>query len=162
IKPIMLTGDNQTVANAIAKEVGIDEVHAGISPTQKVALIKDLQKQGHIVAMVGDGINDSPALATANVGIAMGTGTDIAIESGDLILVKGDLAKAIEAIQLSEATLKNIKQNLFWAFIYNTIGIPIAALGLLNPAISALAMAFSSVSVVVNALRLKRFKPKSS
>jgi len=158
IKTIMLTGDNEVVAKAIAKKVGIDEVHSGVTPDQKTQIIKDLQKQNFFVAMVGDGINDSPALAQADVGIAMGTGTDVAIETGDLVLVKGDLEKAVEAIELSRATLRNIKQNLFWAFIYNSIGIPLAALGILTPAISAGAMAFSSVSVVLNAIRLKRFR----
>lgn len=158
IKTIMMTGDNSEVAHAIAKRVGIDEVLAEISPAEKVAKVKALQKAGDFVAMVGDGINDAPALATADVGIAMGTGTDVAIESGDIVLVKGDLQKAVEAILLSEATLKNIKQNLFWAFAYNSVGIPVAALGFLNPIFSAAAMGFSSVSVVLNALRLKRFK----
>ncbi len=161
IKTIMITGDNEKVANAIAKEVGIDEVHSGITPDKKSEIITDLQRQGYFVAMAGDGINDSPAIAKADVGIAMGTGTDIAIETGDLVLVKGDLSKAVDAIELSRATLRNIKQNLFWAFIYNTIGIPLAAFGLLSPAFSAGAMAFSSVSVVLNALRLKRFKARS-
>jgi len=158
IKTVMLTGDNEKVANAIAKEVGIDEVYSGITPDKKTEIIAKLQKDGYFVAMAGDGINDSPALAKADVGIAMGTGTDVAIETGDLVLVKGDLQKAVEAIELSRATLRNIKQNLFWAFIYNTIGIPLAAFGFLSPAFSAGAMAFSSVSVVFNALRLKRFK----
>lgn len=158
IRTVMITGDNQRVAEKIAKEVGIDEVHASVSPEDKVRIVSDLQSKGEIVAMVGDGINDSPALAKSDVGIAMGTGTDIAMESGDVVLVKGDLLKAVEAIELSEATLRNIKQNLFWAFVYNTVGIPIAALGFLNPMISAAAMAFSSISVVLNALRLKRFK----
>lgn len=158
IKTVMMTGDHEKVAMAIAKEVGIDEVFAEVTPLQKTEKIKALQGRGAIVAMVGDGINDSPALAASDIGIAMGTGTDIAIESGDVVLVKGDLMKASEAIALSEATLRNIKQNLFWAFVYNTIGIPVAALGFLNPIFSSLAMAFSSVSVVLNALRLKRFK----
>ncbi len=158
IKTVMITGDNPKVAKSIADHVGIDEVHAEVSPEEKVQVIKDLQKAGHVVAMVGDGINDSPALAQANIGIAMGTGTDIAMESGDVVIVKGDLLKAVEAMELSEATLRNIKQNLFWAFIYNSVGIPIAALGFLNPAISSFAMAFSSISVVLNALRLRRFK----
>lgn len=160
IKTVMMTGDHETVAKAIAKEVGIDEVLAEITPEGKTAKINELRDQGQIVAMVGDGINDSPALSASDVGIAMGTGTDIAIESGDVVLVKGDLMKAVEAIELSEATLRNIKQNLFWAFVYNTVGIPVAALGFLNPIISSLAMAFSSVSVVLNALRLKRFQVK--
>jgi Cu+-exporting ATPase len=158
IRTVMMTGDNEKVAHAIAKQVGIDEVLAEVSPEEKTKKIKELQKSGLFVAMVGDGINDSPALATADVGIAMGTGTDIAIESGDIVLVKGDLLKAVEAIELSEATLRNIKQNLFWAFVYNSVGIPVAALGFLNPIFSAVAMAFSSISVVLNALRLKWFK----
>jgi P-type Cu+ transporter len=158
IRTVMLTGDNDKVAQKIATDVGIDEVHSEVTPDRKREIVEELQKEGHFVAMAGDGINDSPALAKADVGIAMGTGTDVAIETGDLVLVKGDLQKAATAIQLSSATLRNIKQNLFWAFIYNSIGIPLAALGLLNPAISAGAMAFSSVSVVMNALRLKRFK----
>lgn len=158
IRTLMMTGDHQEVAKSIAEEVGIDEVLAQVTPQQKTAKIAALQKKGEFVAMVGDGINDSPALAKADVGIAMGTGTDIAIESGDIVLVKGDLLKAVEAISLSEATLRNIKQNLFWAFIYNVVGIPIAALGMLNPIFSALAMALSSVSVVLNALRLNRFR----
>lgn len=158
IKTVMLTGDNEAVAKEIASQVGIDEVRAEVMPEDKVSVIKELQDKGEFVAMVGDGINDSPALAQANVGIAMGTGTDVAVETGDVVLVKGDLMKAAEAIGLSEATLKNIKQNLFWAFIYNTVGIPIAALGFLSPAFSAAAMAFSSISVVLNALRLKKVK----
>ncbi|PIQ77558.1 heavy metal translocating P-type ATPase [Candidatus Peregrinibacteria bacterium CG11_big_fil_rev_8_21_14_0_20_46_8] len=158
IKAVMVTGDNQRVADAIAHRVGISTVHAEVRPDEKVNVIAELQKAGEIVAMVGDGINDSPALAKADVGIAMGTGTDIAMESGDIVLVKGDLLKAVEAMRLSEATLRNIKQNLFWAFIYNTVGIPIAALGFLSPMVSAGAMAFSSISVVLNALRLKRFR----
>ncbi|MBU0727654.1 heavy metal translocating P-type ATPase [Patescibacteria group bacterium] len=158
IRTVMLTGDNEKVANKIATDVGIDEVHSGVTPDKKKEIIKQLQKEGMFVAMVGDGINDSPALAQSDVGIAMGTGTDVAMETGDLVLVKGDLMKAVEAIELSRATLRNIKQNLFWAFIYNSIGIPLAALGFLSPALSAVAMSFSSVSVVLNALRLKRFK----
>lgn len=155
---VMITGDNEKVAQKIANDVGIDEVHSGVAPDQKKGIIENLQKEGQFVAMVGDGINDSPALAQADVGIAMGTGTDIAMETGDLILVKGDLMKAVEAIKLSRATLRNIKQNLFWAFAYNSFGIPLAAIGFLTPAFSAAAMAFSSISVVLNALRLKRFK----
>lgn len=158
IKTIMLTGDNESVAKEIAKQVGIDEVRAEVMPEDKVNIIKELQAKGEFVAMVGDGINDSPAIAQADVGIAMGTGTDIAVETGDIVLVQGDLMKAAEAIALSQATLDNIKQNLFWAFGYNTIGIPIAALGFLSPAFSAAAMALSSISVVLNALRLKRVK----
>lgn len=158
IKTIMLTGDNKTVAQEIAKQVGIDEVRAEVMPEDKVNAIKELQKSGQVVAMVGDGINDAPALAQSDVGIAMGTGTDVAVETGDIVLVKGDLFKASESISLSARTLKNIKQNLFWAFIYNTVGIPFAALGFLNPEISAAAMAMSSISVVLNALRLKHIK----
>lgn len=161
IKTVMITGDNELVAENIAKRIGIDKVFAQVAPDEKVDKVKELQQDGDFVAMVGDGINDAPALAKADVGIAMGTGTDIAIETGDIVLVKGDLMKAVTAIELSESTLRNIKQNLFWAFIYNTIGIPIAAFGLLNPILSAGAMAFSSVSVVLNALRLKSFSKKA-
>lgn len=158
IKTVMMTGDNPVVARAIAKKVGIDQVFAGVSPSDKADKVKELMNSGEFVAMIGDGINDAPALATANVGIAVGTGTDVAMESGDIVLVKGDLLKAVKAIDLSKATLRNIKQNLFWAFIYNSVGVPLAAIGLLTPIVSSLAMAFSSVSVVLNALRLKRFK----
>lgn len=158
IRTVMMTGDNEKVGQAVAKYVGVDEVHANLKPEEKVDIIKSLQQSGRFVAMVGDGINDAPALATADIGIAIGTGTDIAIESGDLVLIKGDIAKAVAAMQLSKATMRNIKQNLFWAFAYNVIGIPIAALGLLNPMFSAVAMAISSLSVVLNALRLRRVK----
>ncbi len=158
IRPILLTGDNNRVAAAVAKEMGISEFYAEVAPDEKLKLIAGLQDKGEFVAMVGDGINDAPALAKSNVGIAMGTGTDVAIESGDVVLVKGDLLKAVEAIELSRATLRNIKQNLFWAFFYNTAGLPLAAFGLLNPIIASGAMAFSSISVVLNALRLKRVK----
>lgn len=158
LSTVMLTGDNSLTAQAIAKQAGVDEVYARLMPEEKVNKIKELQQKGQFVAMIGDGINDAPALAQADVGIAMGTGTDVAVETGDIVLVQGDLMKAVQAIKLSESTLRNIKQNLFWAFIYNTVGIPIAALGLLNPAISAAAMALSSISVVLNALRLKMTK----
>lgn len=160
IKTIMITGDNHEVAENIAKNVGISEIRAHVAPEDKVSIIKELQEQGEYVAMIGDGINDAPALLTAQVGIAMGTGTDIAMEAGDIVLVKGDLLKAVEAIELSRATLRNIQQSLFWAFIYNLVGIPIAALGLLHPIFSAFAMAASSISVVLNALRLKGFEVK--
>lgn len=153
---IMLTGDNQRTADAIASQVDIDEVIAEVLPDQKSDKIKDLQNKGYNVAMVGDGINDAPALVVADIGMAIGTGTDIAIEAADVTLMRGDLNSVADAIIMSKKTMRNIKQNLFWAFIYNTVGIPIAAAGLLAPWIAGAAMAFSSVSVVLNALRLQR------
>jgi Cu+-exporting ATPase len=160
ITPMLLTGDNPAVAARVAAEVGIDaeNVIAGVLPSEKADAIKRLQADGHKVAMVGDGVNDSVALATADVGMAMGTGTDAAIEAGDITLVRGDLRTVPTALRLSSRTLRIIKQNLFWAFGYNVAAIPLAALGLLNPMIAGAAMAFSSVLVVTNSLRLKRFK----
>jgi Cu+-exporting ATPase len=166
MKVFMLTGDNQRVAQAVAEKVGVDEFYAEVRPEQKASYVKKLQKQGYRVGMVGDGINDAPALAQADVGIAMGSGTDIAMEASDITLVRGRLSSVPVAIELSQATIRNIKQNLFGSFFYNSLGIPIAAgvlypfFGLLlNPMIAAAAMAMSSVTVVSNALRLKRFKP---
>jgi P-type Cu+ transporter len=158
IETIMLTGDNERTANAMAKQVFIDKVIANVLPGGKVDVIKSLQAQGKIVAMVGDGINDSPALAQANIGIAVGSGSDVAKETGGIILVKDDLRDVPLSIMLSRATMKKIKQNLFWALIYNSVGVPIAALGLLNPIIAAAAMALSSITVVGNAALLNRFK----
>ncbi|WP_323703969.1 heavy metal translocating P-type ATPase [Mammaliicoccus sp. Dog046] len=155
---VMLTGDNERTAQAIAKQIGIDHVIAEVLPEEKANTIKELQKDGKKVAMVGDGINDAPALAIADIGIAIGTGTEVAIEAADVTILGGELLLLPKAIKISHATIKNIKQNLFWAFGYNTAGIPIAALGLLAPWIAGAAMALSSVSVITNALRLKKVK----
>ena len=162
----MLTGDNEKTAKAIAREAGIDHVVSDVLPGDKASVVARFQSEGHKVAMVGDGINDAPALVTADVGIAIGAGTDIAIESADLVLMSGSLGQVGNAVELSHATIKNIKQNLFWAFFYNSLGIPVAAGALypafgiqLSPMLGAAAMSMSSVFVVTNALRLRFFKP---
>jgi Cu+-exporting ATPase len=152
----MLTGDNARTASAVGAIVGIDDVRAGLLPGDKVEAIRELQEEGRIVAMVGDGINDAPSLIRADVGIAIGTGTDIAIESADMIVVQGSLMGVVKAVRLSRATFRKIRQNLFWAYFYNTIAIPIAILGLLHPILAEAAMAGSSITVVANANSLRR------
>ena len=165
LKVVMLTGDNEKTAHAIAKELGINDVYAALEPKDKQEIIKRLRRGGAKVMMAGDGINDAPALAEAEVGVAMGTGTDVAIQSAGITLVKGDLNGIVKALRLSRGVMRNIRQNLFFAFIYNALGVPIAAgilypfLGLLlNPMIAGAAMSFSSVSVIGNALRLRNIK----
>jgi Cu+-exporting ATPase len=161
LRPVLLTGDNERAAKAVAASVSIEEVIADVLPSGKLDVIKQLQAEGRTVAMAGDGVNDAAALAQADLGLAMGTGTDAAIEAADLTLVSGDLSAVPAAINLSRKTLKTIKGNLAWAFGYNVAAIPLAASGLLNPMIAAAAMAFSSLFVVTNSLRLRRFRPAS-
>lgn len=159
LKTIMITGDNERTARHVGDQIGIDEVFAGVLPEGKVDAIRKLQEEhGPFVAMVGDGINDAPALTQANIGIAIGAGADVAIESADVTLVQGELTKVVEAMALSKFTFRKIVQNLFWAFAYNVLAIPVAAVGLLHPMIGVIAMTLSSLSVVGNSLLLRRFK----
>jgi Cu+-exporting ATPase len=156
VETLMATGDTEKTAAFIARKVGIADIVANAKPEEKLAIIQRLQAEGRQVGMIGDGINDAPALAAANVGFAVGSGTDIAIESADMTLTRGDIGKVTDAIELSTDTIRVIKQNLFWAFGYNTVAIPVAAVGKLNPMIASLAMALSSLSVVLNSLRLSK------
>jgi Cu+-exporting ATPase len=162
LRPVLLTGDNERAARAVAAQVGIDDVIADVLPADKVEVVRRLQADGAVVAMAGDGVNDAAALAQADLGLAMGTGTDVAIEASDLTLVRGDLTAAPDAIRLSRRTLGTIKTNLFWAFAYNVAAIPLAAMGFLNPIIAGAAMALSSVFVVTNSLRLRNFQPAAN
>ena len=158
IEVVMLTGDNERTAKAIAGELGISRVIAEVLPADKARVVERLRQEGKAVAMVGDGVNDAPALATADIGVAIGSGSDVAKETGGIVLVRDDVRDVVAAIRLSRATMRKIKQNLFWAFVYNGLGVPVAALGFLNPIIAAAAMALSSLSVIANSAMLKRLK----
>jgi P-type Cu+ transporter len=157
---LMLTGDNRQVAAAVAAEVGIDDFRADVLPADKAAAVRELAARGKVTGMIGDGVNDAPALAAADVSFAIGTGSDVAVEAADITVVRNDLNAVVDAILLSRATLAKIRQNLFFAFVYNVLGIPLAALGMLNPVFAGAAMAASSLSVVGNALLLRRWRPK--
>jgi Cu+-exporting ATPase len=158
IQVVMLSGDHHTTAQAIARQLGIDELIAEVRPDDKAATIRSLQQAGQVVAMVGDGVNDAPALATADIGIAIGSGSDVAKEAGDLLLLGNDLRAVLTALGLSRATMRKIRQNLFWAFFYNSLAVPIAATGWLNPMIAGAAMALSSLSVIINSALLNRYR----